>query len=176
MPTIEFMEALLLTLWRMSWQASILVLLVLLAQGLMRHRLSPAWRSALWLLVVARLLLPITPSSPWSLFQLTDRVVARVNSTSDTTTAIIAPSTGVEPPLDWAEPLDDQAWLPPLSMWESRPHPPPLLSPPALAGGCCERSTHGRDTTDRHARTRSRAGHQPAAPQPAPLTAIAKVP
>lgn len=51
---MESMEYVVSSLWRVSWQASLLVLLVLLAQGLMRHRLSPSWRSALWLLVVVR--------------------------------------------------------------------------------------------------------------------------
>jgi beta-lactamase regulating signal transducer with metallopeptidase domain len=62
MPTLESIEYVVSALWRASWQASIVVLLVLLAQGLMRRRLSPAWRSALWLLVVVRLLLPATSS------------------------------------------------------------------------------------------------------------------
>ena len=65
------MESVLITLWRASWQASWLILLVLLAQVTLRRWLSPAWRSALWLLVVARLLLPFTPPSAWSLFNLT---------------------------------------------------------------------------------------------------------
>ena len=76
MPAIETIEYVVTLLWRISWQASWLVLLVLLAQGLMRHRLSPSWRSALWLLVMVRLLLPVTPSSGWSLFNLTGGWVA----------------------------------------------------------------------------------------------------
>ena len=55
-------------LWRASWQASVLVLIVVLFQLLLARRLTPLWRHALWLLVVARLLLPVTPSSPWSLY------------------------------------------------------------------------------------------------------------
>lgn len=54
--------------WRASWQASVLVLLVLAAQWLCGRRLAPKWRYALWLLVVVRLLLPVTPPSRWSLF------------------------------------------------------------------------------------------------------------
>ena len=71
MPALETMESILVALWRASWQASLLILLVLLAQATLRRWLSPAWRSALWLLVVARLLLPFTPPSNWSLFNLT---------------------------------------------------------------------------------------------------------
>lgn len=62
------LERALALLWRASWQASVLVLIVILAQILLGKRLPPQWRHALWLLVVVRLLMPVTPSSPWSLF------------------------------------------------------------------------------------------------------------
>jgi beta-lactamase regulating signal transducer with metallopeptidase domain len=52
-----------------SWQASVLVALVLLLQVTLRGRLNPRWHHALWLLVVARLMLPILPESALSLFQ-----------------------------------------------------------------------------------------------------------
>ena len=52
-----------------SWQASVLVALVLLVQMALRGRLNPRWHHALWLLVVARLLLPTLPASALSLFQ-----------------------------------------------------------------------------------------------------------
>lgn len=45
-------------LW-LSCQASVLAGCVLALQTLLGARLSPRWRSALWLLVVARLLLPV---------------------------------------------------------------------------------------------------------------------
>ena len=53
-----------------SWQAAVLAGLILLAQFLLRKRLSPAWRHALWFLLLARLLMPMTPSSPVSIFNL----------------------------------------------------------------------------------------------------------
>jgi beta-lactamase regulating signal transducer with metallopeptidase domain len=78
MPALETMESILVALWRASWraswQASLLILLVLLAQVTLRRWLSPAWRSALWFLVVLRLLLPFTPPSNWSLFNLTSHL------------------------------------------------------------------------------------------------------
>jgi bla regulator protein blaR1 len=52
-----------------SWQASVLVALVLLLHLILRGRLNPRWHHALWLLVVARLLLPFLPESALSLFQ-----------------------------------------------------------------------------------------------------------
>jgi beta-lactamase regulating signal transducer with metallopeptidase domain len=52
-----------------SWQASVLALLVLLLQAVLRGRLNPRWRHALWLLVLLRLVLPALPESAWSLFR-----------------------------------------------------------------------------------------------------------
>jgi len=52
-----------------SWQASVLVLFVLLIQGMLGARLNPRWRYALWLLVLLRLVLPTLPESTLSLFQ-----------------------------------------------------------------------------------------------------------
>ncbi|MBI4660188.1 MAG: M48 family metalloprotease, partial [Verrucomicrobia bacterium] len=57
-------------LLRTSWQASVLVGLVLLVQGLFRRKLSAGWRYSLWLLVVLRLMLPATPESALSIFNL----------------------------------------------------------------------------------------------------------
>ena len=58
-------------LLRASWQASVLVGLVLLVQWLFRNKLSAGWRYALWLLVVARLVMPVSPQSAVSIFNLT---------------------------------------------------------------------------------------------------------
>jgi TonB family protein len=66
-------------LWRMSWQASVLVLLVFLAQQLFRRRLAPKWRFSLWWLVLLRLMLPVAPESGWSVFNL-----ARVSHRTET--------------------------------------------------------------------------------------------
>lgn len=55
-------------LGRVAWQASVLIVLVLLVQRAFRRRLSPAWRHALWLLVVARLALPASLESRASIF------------------------------------------------------------------------------------------------------------
>lgn len=67
----EFLSARMLELlWRASWQATVLASLVLVAQWCFAGRLAPPWRYALWLLVVARLLVPVTPSSSWSVYNL----------------------------------------------------------------------------------------------------------
>jgi beta-lactamase regulating signal transducer with metallopeptidase domain len=57
-------------LLKMSSEASILIVLVLAAQWLCGRRLKPRWRCALWLLVLLRLALPWTISSPVSLFNV----------------------------------------------------------------------------------------------------------
>lgn len=56
------------TLLKVSGEAAILIVLVLLAQWICGERLSARWRYALWLLVLLRLLLPSTISSSASLF------------------------------------------------------------------------------------------------------------
>jgi beta-lactamase regulating signal transducer with metallopeptidase domain len=55
-------------LWRASWEASVIVVLVLLVQWLLRRQLTPRGRHALWVLVVLRLALPCSVHSPISLF------------------------------------------------------------------------------------------------------------
>ncbi len=66
------LHELLFWLWRASWQASVLVLLILVAQWVFKTRLAPKWRYALWLLVVVRLALPVTPEAPVSIYSLTN--------------------------------------------------------------------------------------------------------
>jgi bla regulator protein blaR1 len=59
-----------LALWvsRTSWQAIVLVGLVLLIQALLGPSLPARWRHALWWVVVLKLLLPGLPQAPFSLF------------------------------------------------------------------------------------------------------------
>lgn len=53
-----------------SWQASVLVLIVLAVHAVFGRWLSPRWRYALWSVVVLRLVLPVTPGSAVSVFNL----------------------------------------------------------------------------------------------------------
>lgn len=55
-------------LWRASWQGSVMIVLVLLAQGLFNKQITPRWRYTLWLLVVIRLALPWSMESQLSVF------------------------------------------------------------------------------------------------------------
>lgn len=64
--SMEWLEGLL----RASWQAGLLVLVVLALRAVFKEKLAPKWRHVLWFLVVARLALPLTVESPWSAFNL----------------------------------------------------------------------------------------------------------
>src|SRR5215475_5137299 len=67
---LNFLQSFPLALLKASWQAGVLILLVLAAQWAFRGRLSPRLRYGLWLLVVARLALPWTIPSGLSLFNV----------------------------------------------------------------------------------------------------------
>jgi beta-lactamase regulating signal transducer with metallopeptidase domain len=66
---LDGLESVFCWLLEASWQASVLAALVLSLQWALRGRLNPRWHHALWLLVVARLMLPVLPESTLSLFQ-----------------------------------------------------------------------------------------------------------
>src|SRR6187455_302556 len=51
-----------------SFSATILALIIAAVQWVLRGRLSPAWRFALWTPVLLRLFLPIFPESSFSFF------------------------------------------------------------------------------------------------------------
>ncbi|WP_152051662.1 M56 family metallopeptidase [Tautonia marina] len=76
---IDVIDRALPILWRATWQASLLVVLVLVVRAILGERLSPAWRHALWCLVLARLLVPVLPSSPASLYRLAPTLGADAN-------------------------------------------------------------------------------------------------
>jgi beta-lactamase regulating signal transducer with metallopeptidase domain/5-hydroxyisourate hydrolase-like protein (transthyretin family) len=53
-----------------GWQAAVLGLCVLALSWVLGTRLPAHWRFALWLVVFARLALPVVPAAPWSIFRL----------------------------------------------------------------------------------------------------------
>lgn len=57
-------------LLRISLQAAVVAGLIVIAHRLAGRRLTPRWRYALWWVFVARLMLPWTPESGWSVFNL----------------------------------------------------------------------------------------------------------
>ena len=60
-------------IWRASWQAAALAVLVVLLLRSCGERLSPRWRFLMWGVVLTRLLFVATPVSPWSVFNLVPR-------------------------------------------------------------------------------------------------------
>lgn len=65
---VDFLEAMSASVVQMSWQASIVALLVLFVQWGLGRRLPAVWRHALWALVLVRLIVPFSPQSPLSVF------------------------------------------------------------------------------------------------------------
>jgi beta-lactamase regulating signal transducer with metallopeptidase domain len=55
-------------LWQWSWQASVVITLVLLVRWTIFRGPLVRWRSTLWFIVLARLLLPVHPQSNFSVF------------------------------------------------------------------------------------------------------------
>jgi beta-lactamase regulating signal transducer with metallopeptidase domain len=66
-PTL-WLESFFLALLRASWQASVLIVLVLLLRWCLRKALPPEWRFWFWMLVLVRLALPFSLESPLSIF------------------------------------------------------------------------------------------------------------
>ena len=55
---------------RASCQTAVVAAIAFLVCALLGDRLAPRWRFALWALVLVRLLVPVLPASPASLFQV----------------------------------------------------------------------------------------------------------
>lgn len=87
-------------LWvsRASWQSITLVAVILLIQVSLGPRLPARWRHALWWIVVVKLLLPVVPSSPFSLFHF---------GFLESPAALLTPraSTGAHSPSEFAQHL-----------------------------------------------------------------------
>ena len=62
--------AFLSTLCQVTLAASLLVVVILTAQKLLSRWLTPQWRYLLWLLVFLRLVIPVAPGSPFSVYNL----------------------------------------------------------------------------------------------------------
>src|SRR5687767_12188421 len=53
-----------------TWKGSLLLAVALTLHWLLRDRISPRWRHALLLVAMMRLLLPVAPAAPFSIFNL----------------------------------------------------------------------------------------------------------
>lgn len=98
--TRAFVESAFLCVLAVSWQASILVVLIVAAQWLLRKRISAGWRYALWGLLLARLLLLWTPPAPFSVFNLGKHASRALETVSnlDLPFPDIEPSAAATPP------------------------------------------------------------------------------
>ncbi len=83
------------TVWRSSWQAAVIALLVIAVQLLLRDKLPARWRYNLWLLVLLRLIVPITPSAKFSVFNLAPRVEVAVQAVPLATPFALDPPPGL---------------------------------------------------------------------------------
>jgi beta-lactamase regulating signal transducer with metallopeptidase domain len=65
--------------WPMLWQASVLIAILLGADWLLRRKVRAVFRYWLWMLVLAKLFLPTTLSSPMSIGLLTGNALPAIN-------------------------------------------------------------------------------------------------
>jgi beta-lactamase regulating signal transducer with metallopeptidase domain len=100
-----------------TWQVAVLVLAVAIAQRVLRRWLTPRWSYALWMLVAVRLLLPVLPESPVSVFNVTSAVdpVSVVPAEPETSTRL--------PPAVPGAAAHTREMAPPLRVGESRDDP-----------------------------------------------------
>src|SRR5690242_3151637 len=91
-------------LLRVSCQASILVMIILLMQWALQKKLTAAWRHALWLLVLIRLVLPVSPQSTLSIFNWVGPGSPAAHSRHVTETERTSQAQGaMAPPIDTRE-------------------------------------------------------------------------
>ncbi|WP_336775458.1 M56 family metallopeptidase [Paenibacillus sp. MMO-58] len=74
-----------------SLMASVLVVLILAAKGLLRDKLKPRWGYLLWLLLILRLVLPWAPESPISMYNIV-HLFAEKNHFAAANETIITPA------------------------------------------------------------------------------------
>lgn len=75
-----------------SWQATVLFLIVLVMLAVFGRRVPARFRFLLWGMVFLRLVLPVVPSSPWSIFNLVWSPAKQSNEFLVTTEAVSAVS------------------------------------------------------------------------------------
>jgi len=123
-----------------SWQAAVLVLLVLIVQMIFRRKLSPAWRYGLWLLVVVRLLMPASPQSAISIFNLAKFAPPQPIAASPPAPAMGAPEAPVSDLQPQRQPHDDRAFHASPAWTEA--HPPATRRWPLARGSLDEDRPH----------------------------------
>jgi len=127
----SFVTELFRGLLQISWQAAVLVALILLSQLMFRKQISVGWRYGLWFLLLVRLLMPSPPPSAFSIFNLawlksTHRALVLAPTVGTTTAGLPAPafSQAVVPPepkLDLYGPTPDRSFSQPSLSGETLP-------------------------------------------------------
>ncbi len=114
----SYLETFVVWLLRTSWQAAVLVILILAVQWLFRNRLSARWKYALWVVVVVRLAVPYSPESPVSIFN-----VAMIGAGGGTPVPDQAAfeSAVIEPPAERATALPGESAYHGSAPWEFSP-------------------------------------------------------
>ncbi len=116
MNTIEIVFEWLLTA---TLRASVLAVVILGIQFVLRHRLPAAWRHALWLPMLAVLVLPVLPEAPFALLPpkvehsvVVDKVMEQIPATSDfSASEIVFTSPGATPSMVEKRNIFPMAWL-----------------------------------------------------------------
>src|SRR5262245_28165470 len=117
-------EFLMPNLLRASWQACVLAAVVVLAHWALGSRLSGRARYALWGLVILRLLLPVVPQSPLSLFNLMTWSSQSEIPTPDSRAKVVF----VTPTVGEVEPKAVEKFNASSTVSATRPSSPSLLS------------------------------------------------
>jgi len=108
-------------IWSNSLRACVLIIAVLVVQAVAGKRLSARFCYALSLLVLLRLLMPVTPASSWSVFNLTRHVrpapAASLILPSPAPPAVIAARLSNHPPDAISEPSRASLWRLAAGIW-----------------------------------------------------------
>jgi beta-lactamase regulating signal transducer with metallopeptidase domain/tetratricopeptide (TPR) repeat protein len=103
-PTL-WLESFFLALLRASWQASVLIVLVLLLRACLRKAMPPEWRTWFWMLVLVRLALPFSFESPLSIFNYSRlQVPAALHSPTPASPGYVEPGLAAAPGI---QPVDN---------------------------------------------------------------------
>jgi beta-lactamase regulating signal transducer with metallopeptidase domain len=134
---IHWVEEVFRWILQTTWQTAVLVGLILLAQWLLRRRLAPAWRYGLWLLLIARLLMPVVPPSGFSIFNLAKTDLA--NSRVDAWQLTRAVDTNPRPPISNLDATPSTDFTPAKESRQDRfnpsiPPPGVVINPNASSG------------------------------------------
>jgi beta-lactamase regulating signal transducer with metallopeptidase domain len=105
-PLLSRAELLLVLLTRAAWQAGLLALIVLALTWLLRGRLDARWRFGLWMVVFARLAMPILPAAPWSVFHFVGQTELPGVGRSGTPSYTAEPSGPQQSPLRMTAAMD----------------------------------------------------------------------